>query len=340
MRPQPTRPLSIGLIALPEGSAAVLYSLQEVFFSVGEAWEMLTGQKVDVRRMTPAIVGPSRRGFRSAIGATVVPDHGFREAPKFDIVIVPDLNLDLGDVAGWGSPARFIRQQYDAGATVCSVCTGSALLAEAGILDGVEATTHWSAVPVFEARYPNVVLHPERIVSVSGPGHRIVTGGGSAAWTDLVLYLIARFAGTDEARRIARVFLFGDRSDGQLPFASIARPRQHDDAIVANCQAWVANHYDRRSPVEAMIGRSALPSRTFARRFKKATGYTPIEYVQTLRIEEAKQMLESSDDAIDDIADRVGYDDSRSFRRLFKRLTGISPRRYRQRFRGMAWSQA
>jgi transcriptional regulator GlxA family with amidase domain len=160
----------------------------------------------------------------------------------------------------------------------------------------------------------------------------VVTSGGSASWSDLALYLIARFRGREEAIRTAKVFLLGDRSDGQLPFSAMMRPHGHGDAVMEDCQAWIAQHYSVASPVTAMIARAALAPRTFKRRFRTATGYTPIEYVQTLRIEEAKHLLETSDLPTDAIAASVGYRDPASFRRLFKRLTGVSPARYRQRF--------
>ena len=150
------------------------------------------------------------------------------------------------------------------------------------------------------------------------------------------MYLIARFCGEDEARHIAKVFLFGDRSDGQLPFAAMVRPKQHEDATIAHSQTWIAENYEETNPVAKMTLLSGLNARTFKRRFKSATGYTPLEYVQTLRIEEAKQMLETSDEAIDDIAESVGYDEPNSFRRLFKRTTGVSPNRYRLRFKDIS----
>ena len=166
----------------------------------------------------------------------------------------------------------------------------------------------------------------------SGREHRIVTSGGSASWSELALYLVARFCGEAEARRIAKIFLFGDLSDGQLPFAAMARPKQHDDAIIANCQVWIADNYAIANPVSRMAEHSGLATRTFKRRFVKSTGYAPLDYVQSLRIEEAKHMLETTDDAIDDIAGCVGYQDPNSFRRLFKRLSGITPNQYRTRF--------
>ena len=126
---------------------------------------------------------------------------------------------------------------------------------------------------------------------------------------DLALHLVARLAGGREAVRIARIFLLGDRSEGQLLYAAAPRPGRHDDAAVARAQEWIAEHYDIASPVTRMVERSGLSERTFKRRFKAATGLTPIEYVQTLRVEEARQMLETGDRPTDAIACEVGYED-------------------------------
>ena len=150
------------------------------------------------------------------------------------------------------------------------------------------------------------------------------------------MYLLERFCGREAAIRTAKLFLLGDRSDGQLPFTAMTRPRQHDDAIIASCQSWIAENYIVASPVTRMIELSGLPERTFKRRFRRATGYTPIAYVQTLRVEEAKQMFETMAMAADAIGRDVGYEDPASFRRIFKRLVGVTPARYRQRVRKFA----
>ena len=210
------------------------------------------------------------------------------------------------------------------------------MLAEAGLLDGEEATCHWASADLIRRRYPAVRLRPERVLVPAGAGHRLVTAGGSSSWNDLALYLVARFCGEDEARRIAKLFLFGDRSAGQLPFAARVRPRQHQDAAVAAAQVWIAENYACDNPVSEMTRVSGLTSRTFKRRFQAATGYAPLDYAQSLRIEEAKQMLETGDAAIDAVAEEVGYAEPAAFRRVFKRATGISPLQYRQRFRRVA----
>ncbi len=329
------RKVSVSLVAVPEVSAAVVYGLHEVFSCVGTVWEQLTGGPTVPGRMTPRIVGCATGLLRTSMGVALMVEHTFDEAHRADVVIVGDLILESGvePTGRWSEATAWIRNQYDKGAIICSVCTGSLMLAEAGLLNDREATSHWSAGGTFRRCYPQVLLRPERVLVPSGLEHRIVTSGGSASWADLSLYLIARFCGAEEARRTAKLFLFGDRSDGQRPFAAMARPTQHDDAAIAQSQTWIADNYALANPVARMAEISGLTSRTFKRRFTNATGYAPLDYVQTLRIEEAKQMLETSDDAIDEIAALVGYEDPNSFRRLFKRTTGITPNQYRMRFK-------
>lgn len=333
-----TKNISVSLVAVPEMSAGIVYGMHEVFVCVGGAWAALTGVETKCGQMKPRIVASTTDPIRTTMGATIVPDHSFDEAHRSDVVIVGDLDVLSGfdPVGKWPEAVSWIKDQHSKGAIICSVCTGALMLAEAGLLDNLEATSHWSANDYFKQCYPNVLLKPERILVPSGTEHQLVTSGGSSSWHELSLYLIARFCGEAEARHIAKVFLFGDRNDGQLPFAAMVRPKQHTDAIIAKSQTWIAENYDEANPVAKMTLLSGLNTRTFKRRFKSATGYTPLDYVQTLRIEEAKQMLETSDEPIDDIAESVGYDEPNSFRRLFKRTTGISPHQYRLRFKDIS----
>ena len=164
-----------------------------------------------------------------------------------------------------------------------------------GLLDGHEATTHWAYCDVMRSRYPACTVRKERALVVSGEGQRLVMAGGGTSWQDVALYLIARFVGIDAAMHVARINLIDWHAVGQQPFARLARSRQVDDAEIARCQTWIADHYHEPSPVGAMVQLSGLAERSFKRRFQHATGMSPLEYVHTLRLEEAKQMLESSD---------------------------------------------
>jgi transcriptional regulator GlxA family with amidase domain len=337
MRAPARRKIRLNLLAPPECTGAALYGLHEVFASVGETWTTITGEPPTHPGFEVALVAPDAEPFRAPGGVPVTPDAALRDAPASEVIVIPDLWVDPeADPRGrWPETTDWLRAQHARGALIATVCTGSVLLAETGLLDGQEATTHWGYARLFEAHYPAVRLAPGRILVPAGPDGRLITAGGASSWEDLALHLIARICGETEAVRTAKVFLFGDRSEGQLPYAALARPRRHDDQTIADCQTWIADHYAAASPVSRMVARSGLPERTFKRRFRAATGYAPVEYVQTLRIEEAKQMLETSALPTEAIAAAVGYEDPAFFRRLFKRRTGITPARYRQRFRAL-----
>lgn len=312
-----------------------VFGLYEVLGSVGNIWPLLTGEITEVRSIRPQIVARQSEGFMSTIGIPIIPQAVIGEDHRPDVTIICDIELPLkgGPKGRWQDEIIWIRDQVERGGVVCSTCSGSVLLAEAGLLDGQNATSHWSAAELFRDRYTAVKFQPERILCDSGHNGRLITTGGASSWQDLALYLIGRYCGPAEAVRASKIFVIGDRSDGQLPFAAMTRPRKHEDIAIAECQLWIADHYAEPAPVMRMVQQTGLPERTFKRRFKIATGYTPVDYVQALRIEEAKQMLETSDDGIENIAAEVGYEDSSFFRRIFKRQVGLSPAQYRRRFR-------
>ncbi len=326
------RPTTVRVLALPESSPAVVYGMYEILQAAGTAWSQLTGERTDVAPLDVRIAGraPQMRSFLD------IPLHSqvhLSDPALPSVVIACDINMPMDtDPRGrWREEAQWLARCHEAGAIVCSACSGSLLLADAGLLDGLEATTHWMVRDVFARYYPAVRLNAARVLLPAGPEHRIVTSGGAASWEDLALYLTARCCGEEEARRLARVFVLGDRSDGQLPFA-MPLPRRHEDGAVAACERWIREHLADPSPVAGMVRQSRLPERTFKRRFRAATGVTPLAYVHALRIEAAKQRLEATGEPTDDIAAAVGYEDPAFFRRLFRRHTGVTPLRYRLRF--------
>jgi transcriptional regulator GlxA family with amidase domain len=226
----------------------------------------------------------------------------------------------------------WIRQMHAGGAQLYATCGGALVLAEAGLLEGGEATTHWAYAPLFRKMFPNVTLHVERLLVQSGPGHRVACSGGASSWQDLALLLVAKHGGTEEAIRMSKLFLYQWHRDGQLPYASMIQNVDHGDAVILHCQQWLAQHYQRQDIVAELVRESGLPKRSFDRRFRAATGYSPLAYVQTLPIEEAKQLLETSAVAVEQVGRDVGYEDAASFRRLFRRLTGMAPGDYRRKF--------
>ena len=226
-----------------------------------------------------------------------------------------------------------MRDAYGAGATIASACSGAVLLAHTGLLDGLDATSHWAYCDALSARHPRTRWHPERGLVMAGESQRILMAGSGVAWHMLVLALIARFASPEEAMQVARINLLDMNTTSPLAYASLTRGGlANEDRAIARCQQWAAEHYARESPVSQMVEQSGLPERSFKRRFTRATGMSPLEYVHTLRLEEAKQMLEAGNAPVEAIAVEVGYQDASFFGRLFRRKVGLTPAQYRRRF--------
>lgn len=317
---------------------SVLFSILDVLASVGRDWEILHGRPAGKPCFQSSLRTPDGAPYWDVNGRKITPDAALSEAPPPDLIIVPDMHVDPAAALPleFGPVANWIGEAYRRGAMVTSVCSGAVLLGAAGILDGKEATTHWGFADMLSRTFPEVKVCRERILVPTGDGHRIVTAGGASAWADLMLHLIGRFAGTDEARRIAKIYLIEPHCDGQLSYASLTAGRQHDDQLVAEAQVWAARHYDTPSPVAAMAQRSHLTERSFHRRFKRATGQAPVDYIQTLRVEEAKQLLETTNMPIDDISAEMGYAEPSSFRSAFRKRVGISASAYRRKWQALA----
>lgn len=328
----------IVLLAGRETSSSVLYGLYDALWSVGPAFPELTGGAAADPLLEVWIADASGRPFRCAGEVPVEPHAAVEAIAQADAVVVCDRYppIDGPPLDPVPAEAEWLRRMHAGGALVCSVCSGSLVLAEAGLLDGREAASHWAYDRLFKTFYPAVRLRRNATLCLSAEAERVVTAGGVMAWQDLALYLIARFCGQEHAVRTAKVFLFNGHDEGQLPFTAINRRIDASDAVVAACQCWIAEHYALPNPVERMAGRARLTPRTFSRRFKAATGYRPIDYVRALRVEEAKQMLETNDCTVEDIALAVGYEDAASFRRIFKHHAGLTPAAYRLKYARIA----
>jgi transcriptional regulator GlxA family with amidase domain len=324
----------IALLAAPETSPSALYGLYDVLYSVGAVYPDMTVGQPGPESLDVRIVSRDAERFR-CIGNVMVEPHASIDAiGSAEVVVVCDMYTPIHQAPRGRYPREvaWLRQMHAAGAVVCSICTGSLMLAEAGLLDGRETACHWAYRDLFLRCYPAVKMRMDSVLCLTEEPKGIVTAGGVTAWQDLAIYLIARLCGQLQALRTAKVFLLSGHEDGQLPFAAMTRRIETADGLIADCQNWIAENYAKPNPVQRMMERSGLNPRTFARRFRVVTGYPPIDYVQDIRVEEAKQLLETEQLAIEDIAGAVGYDDPASFRRLFKRKAGPTPAAYRRKF--------
>jgi len=329
-----TRPLLTTVVATPETGSAGIFIVMDLLASVGMLWEVLHGDEPQQARFLPRLVTLDGEPYRDLHGVQITPHGAFADYPEPDLVVIPEMMLNPHQPVpnSFVPVGAWLREVYGRGAMVASLCSGSMLLASSGLLDGQEATSHWGYCDAIRQHHPQVRVRKERVLVPTGEGHRLITTGGFSSWHDLLLYLVGRFAGTEEARRLAKCFLLDWHLDGQLPFAALTVGRKHDDPLVAVAQMWAADNYANPNPVAVMAAEAGLTERSFLRRFKKATGQSPIEYIQTLRIEEAKQLLETSDISLDEIGAQVGYSEPSAFRHLFRKLVGETPSAYRRRY--------
>jgi len=327
----------VAILVTQETAASVIYGMYDLFKCAGRDWPMVEGGSPGPALLDPVIVGANAGVVRVANEVPIEAQRRLDELEAPTAVCVPELLISpSGPLDGlYQAEVAWLRRCHARGALLATACSGAVLLGEAGLLDGEDATTHWAFCDMLQQRYPLARVRPQRAMVTAGEGQRLVMAGGGSSWMDLALYLIARLTSIEAAMQVARLNLIDWHHVGQQPFARMARARQVEDAVIGRCQAWVAEHYTHPAPVTAMTQVSGLAERSFQRRFKLATGMTAMEYTQTLRIEEAKHLLETTENPVEAVAEEVGYDDAAFFSRLFKRSVNLSPAQYRRRFGGM-----
>ncbi len=263
---------------------------------------------------------------------TVIPADGSLQDAAPDVVVLPPIIGSVDAILAEKMALRWLAECHASGRLIATICAGAFMLAETGVLDGRSATTHWNLAEQFRTRYPAVDLQIERLL-VDG-GDYICTGGVSA-WMDLALHLVSRYAGRETALRCAKIMLMDPHREYQTPYGMGGFRKNHGDAAVLKTQLWLEKHYASGPRVREMAQEAALGEKTFLRRFRAATGKTPLQYLQQIRIEAAQTLLETTDRSVEHIAENVGYADYSAFRKLFKRIMGSTPSAYRQRFGGM-----
>jgi len=280
-------------------------------------------------RMSIHIVGETQQV--NCLGAVQLTAHGtLNDLTHTDLLIIGAIGHPAGRSEQFDPMTlAWIQRQYAQGAVVVSICSGAFVLAATGLLDGKRATTHWATEGLFRQRYPRVQLQSEQMITQDG---NLYCSGGASAYQDMSLLLVREYFGLEVARQVAkRVLIDMDRHSQQV-YAQFMPDRQHQDSTIHSLQDWLKGHARESVSIEALALRSHLSERQLKRRFKQATGLSPLSYIQGLRIEAAKHALQTSNQQVEAVARAVGYEDVRFFRQLFKRLTGLSPSEYRSKF--------
>lgn len=305
--------MNIAIIEYPGALKSAQYGLSEMFLLANQ---LCVGHKIPV-------------DFCVDIISLSQIEEVSREDEKYTAVILPpgleqDFYFDPAP-----SLTKWLVERYQQGNILCSACAGSFIVAATGLLDGREATTHWGIVDQFRTRYPNVILHPEKIIVQDGD---IITAGGMTAWLDLGLELVAQFTQPRIMRQLGKILVVDTGSREQCYYQQFSPNLTHGDSAILSAQRKLQNTYKSPVKISELAKECCLAERTFLRRFVKATSFKPSEYIQKLRIQKACDLLENTNNTFEKIANKVGYEDIGACRKIFVRIIGLSPREFKKRF--------
>lgn len=324
----------ITLLAYPDCSLLSIFGPMEAF-AIANLWRRAPGrnERDDAPLFSWDIVSLDGKAVKGYGGVPIQPHRSIHAVDETDFILLPAFLPPL-DFVGKASEEvlAWIRFRHARNTLIGATCTGAFLLAETGLLNGKEATTNWAFARYFKKLYPGVRLKPERILSVD---EGLICSGATTSFLDLCLYLIEKFGSEDLAARCAKSLLVESGRRSQAPYVVFDSQKNHTDDKILEAQAYMEGKFSETFFLDDLALDLGISPRHFKRRFKSATGDSPLAYLQRLRIEAAKRKLETTQETVDEITWQVGYEDSNSFRRLFRKHTGLSPREYRERFARM-----
>ncbi|MEP6614468.1 MAG: helix-turn-helix domain-containing protein [Mucilaginibacter sp.] len=260
----------------------------------------------------------------------VRPHKHISDIQKTDLVIIPSLNHNYEHAIGANRDIiDWLITRYKNGAEIASVCTGAFLLAEAGLLEGKTCSTHWAVAEQFRLMFPGVNLQTDKLITDE---NGIYTNGGAFSFLNLIIYLVEKKFDRETAIYCSKVFQIEMDRQSQSAFIIFKGQKMHSDAMVKEAQTYIENNLHEKISVEDLSMKFAIGRRNFDRRFIKATGNTPLEYSQRVKIESAKKMFEASRKTVNEVMYEVGYSDNKAFREVFRKITGMSPLDYRSRY--------
>lgn len=325
--------LDVTVVLLNDNYASTAIGPIEVFHSAGYLWNALMGEapKPCFRVTIASLDG---NPVSSPYPMRIAPQASIHDVEKADLIVVPSSGLDLDtQFARHAALFPWLRKMAAQGAHIAGTCTGAAYLAEAGLLDGREATTHWATADAFRLRYPKVNWRPEKLITED---RRMLCSGGVYSSMDLSLYLVEKFCGHEIALQCAKALLINMPRPCQSGYAVLPLSRPHDDDKIRAAEAHIEKNYARDISIHGLARQVGMSPRNFIRRFRTATGRLPGNYLQAMRVAVAKEMLEDGARSVRAVAAAVGYDDAAYFRDVFKRHTGMTPGGYRETFTGIS----
>jgi transcriptional regulator GlxA family with amidase domain len=315
-------------ILVPEGenNLSSIVGAYKIFTRANEYWKDL-GKK---QLFEIELAGISKKvAFYD--GLFEVKPHTHIEAiKKTDLIIIPSLNHNYETAVKKNRLLiDWIEQQYRVGAEIASICTGAFLLAASGLLDGKTCSTHWSAAEQLRKFFPNVDVKSDYLITDEDG---IYTNGGAYSFLNLIIYLVEKYYDRQTAIFCSKVFQIEIDRQSQSPFTIFTGQKLHGDEVVKKAQAFIESKLHEKISVEYLSSLFAVGRRNFDRRFIKATGNTPVEYAQRVKMEAAKKAFENTRKTVNEVMYEVGYSDAKAFREVFRKITGMSPLVYRNKY--------
>jgi len=315
-------------IVVPNGdnNLSSIVGAYKIFSRANQYRQEQTGQPL----FTIQLAGLSEEvGFHDGL-FSVRPHVRLADVKKTDLIILPSLNHNfMKAIAENGELVTWVTQQYRNGAEIASVCTGAFLLASTGLLEGMTCSTHWSVASEFKKMFPGIDLQTDKLITDE---NGIYTNGGAYSFLNLILYLVEKYFDRPTAIFCSKVFQVEMDRHSQSVFTIFSGQKQHGDEMVQQAQTYIESRMQEKISVEELCSVFSTGRRNFDRRFTKATGNTPGEYLQRVRIESAKRSLETTRKTVNEVMYEVGYADVKAFREVFRRITGMSPLEYRRRY--------
>jgi transcriptional regulator GlxA family with amidase domain len=315
-------------IVVPDGqnNLSSIVGPYKIFTRANEYWQETNGKEL----FTIQLAGLSKNVEFYGGLFTVKPHTNISSIKKTNLIIIPSLNHNYRTaVKGNKLLVDWIAKQYKDGAEVASICTGAFLLASSGLLDGRSCSTHWVAADNFRTMFPRVNLQTDKLITDE---NGIYTNGGAYSFLNLTIYLVEKYYDRQTAIFCSKVFQIEMDRHSQSGFIIFKGQKQHDDEMVKEAQAYIESKANEKLSMEYLSSKFSVSRRNFDRRFVKATGNTPLEYSQRVRIESAKKAIETSRKTINEVMYEVGYSDVKAFREVFRRITGVSPLEYRNKY--------
>ncbi|WP_316832838.1 GlxA family transcriptional regulator [Pedobacter aquatilis] len=320
-------------IIVPDGenNLSSIVGAYKIFTKANEYWKQ--AGKNELFNIQLAGISPTVDFYDGLF--SVKPHNDISKISKTDLIIIPSLNHNYEKaIDGNETLINWVSRQYKNGAEVASICTGAFMLAASGLLDGKSCSTHWSAAENFTKMFPKVNLQPDRLITDE---YGIYTNGGAYSFLNLMIYLVEKKYDRETAIFCSKVFQIAFERNSQSEFTIFTGQKSHDDELVKKAQNYIENNLNEKLSIEKLSADFAVGRRNFDRRFIKATGNTPLEYAQRVRIESAKKALEIGRKTINEVMYEVGYADIKAFREVFRKITGMSPLAYKEKYnRGLA----